>query len=68
MSYIAYDKCHITKMTYINMGIKISVSTYTMQSPASKLSEVHFNILDLKNKNGPISVVFSEIIIIIIII
>ena len=43
------------------MGVKISVSTSTMQPPAPKLSEVHFNILNLKNKNGPISFVFSEI-------
>ena len=44
------------------MGVKISVSTSTMQPPAPKISEVHFNILNLKNKkNGPISFVFSEI-------
>ena len=38
------------KITYINMGVKISVSTSTMQPPAPKISEVHFNIFDLKNK------------------
>ena len=39
----------MTKITYVNMGVKISVSTSTMQPPAPKLSEVHFNILNLKN-------------------
>ena len=47
---MTYDQLDITKITYVNMGVKLSVSTFKMQPPASKLSEVYFNILNLKNK------------------
>ena len=39
------------KIPYANMGVNISVSTSTMQTPAPKLSKVHFDISNLKNKN-----------------
>jgi hypothetical protein len=32
------------------MGVKSSVSTFTIQPPAPNLSEVHFYILNLKNR------------------
>ena len=41
----------MTKIPYVVMGVKISISTSTMQHPAPKLSKVHLNILNLKNKN-----------------
>jgi hypothetical protein len=34
----------MTKITYVNMGVN------TTQPPAPKLSEVHFNICNLKDK------------------
>ena len=40
----------MTKITYVNMGVKSSVRTSTIQPAAPKLSKVHFNILNLKNK------------------
>ena len=46
---------YVSKIKYANMGVK-------MQPPATKLSKVHLNILNLKNKNCPISFVFSEIV------
>ena len=59
MSYITYDKWHITKVPFVNRGVKSLNST--MQLPAPKLSKVHFNILNLENENCLISFVFSEI-------
>ena len=56
-----HTEIHLTEITYINMGVNISVRTSTMRPPAPKLSEVHLNILNLKIKKGPISFVFSEI-------
>ena len=50
----------MTKMNYVNMGVQISVSTSTMQAPARNLSEVNFNILNIKLKNVPISFELSE--------
>ena len=40
----------MTKIPYVNIGVKIYGNTSTMQHPAPKLSKVHFNILNLKNK------------------
>ena len=41
---------HMTKIPYVNMVVKIVVSSYTIQPPAPKLSNVHFNILNIKYK------------------
>ena len=48
--HMTYDERHRTKLPYVNMGVKISFNTSTMQPPASTLSKVHYNILKLKNK------------------
>ena len=45
---ISYDI--YVKIIYANMGVKSYVRTSTMQPVAPKLSKVHFNILNLKNK------------------
>ena len=40
----------MSKIIYANMGVKSSVRTSTIQPAAPKLSKVHFDILNLKNK------------------
>ena len=40
----------MTKIPYVNMGVKSSVKTSTMQPPSSKLSKVHLNIFNIKSK------------------
>ena len=41
----------MSKIIYANMGVKSSVRTFTIQPAAPKLSKVHIDILNLKNKN-----------------
>ena len=52
---------YMSKILYANMSVKSFFKTSTLQPAAPKLLKVEFDILNLKNKNGPISFVFSGI-------
>ena len=52
---------YMSTIIYANMGVKSFVKTSTIQPVAPILFKVHFDILNLKDKNGSISFVFSEI-------
>ena len=50
--YDIYDKWHITKIPYVNMAVKIPVSSSTMQPPAN------FDIWNLKIKMSDFLCIF----------